>query len=79
MDVRRFIRSVSRARDHLPCITHGNMSTAAIFMQCSWNIRILHGFLPERLIVLGSAIPMPKAFDGDPDTHKVAIGQISSL
>ncbi len=49
------------------------MSTAAIFMQCSWNIRILHGFLPERLIVLGSAIPIPKAFDGDPnDTYKVS-------
>ena len=55
------------------------MSTAAMFMQCSLDIRILHGFLPERLIVLGSAIPMPKAFDGYPNgTYKI-IGQISSL
>ena len=77
MNVRRFAHSVSR--DYLPYITQGNMSTAAMFMQCSLDIRILHGFLPERLIVLGSAIPMPKAFDGYPNgTYKI-IGQISSL
>ena len=77
MDVRRFAHSVSR--DYLPYITQGNMSTAAMLMQCSLDIRILHGFLPERLIVLGSAIPMPKAFDGYPNgTYKI-IGQISSL
>lgn len=41
---------------------------------CELGIHILHEFLLERLIVLGSAIPMPKAYaNGDPNTYKAAI------